>query len=66
MTEAKPSLIIQLPGQPAHQVILENNIYRLGRATDSDILVADTGVSRQHGKLERCGGVWQYTDLTSP
>jgi ABC-type multidrug transport system ATPase subunit/pSer/pThr/pTyr-binding forkhead associated (FHA) protein len=58
-------LIINLPGQPAQEMELDNDSYTLGRSSECNIVVASPLVSRKHGLLERKGENWVYTDLNS-
>ncbi len=57
-------LTIQAIGQSSYKVNLDRNSLTLGRATQNDILLPQPA-SRQHGRLERRGTTWHYTDLGS-
>ena len=54
--EYAPSGVIRLPAK----------VLRIGRAPDSDVVVADLRVSRHHAELRRRrGGAWEIIDLGS-
>ncbi len=61
----QPTLIIRATGQPQRDVSLNRPVLALGRAPDNDITLAETYVSGHHGRFERHGAEWHYTDLQS-
>ena len=61
----KSILIIHIPPGDTRQVELTRDAYDLGRLPGNDIVVPAQVVSRKHGRLERKGADWVYTDLNS-
>ncbi|MEZ0396749.1 MAG: FHA domain-containing protein [Anaerolineales bacterium] len=59
------TLIVQLPDQPAQEILLEHSKYRLGREADNDIVLPIPIVSRRHAFLEKRGETWYYIDMDS-
>ena len=60
-----PKLQIKTPYGGANELQLTEDRYSLGRASDNDIVVEDSGVSRRHGRLERDGDGYRVSDLGS-
>ena len=60
-----PKLQIRTPFGIENEVALTADLYSLGRASDNDIVLEDSGVSRHHGRLERQDGGYRFTDLGS-
>jgi ABC-type multidrug transport system ATPase subunit/pSer/pThr/pTyr-binding forkhead associated (FHA) protein len=60
-----PRLIIREPGEPQWEVVLDRDVFTLGRRLDNDIVLSPNYVSGHHGRLERRDGVWHYIDLGS-
>jgi len=58
-------LLIRIPGQAEQRVALEKAMYTIGRWPDNDIVLSPDYVSGRHGRLERRGRAWYYTDLDS-
>jgi pSer/pThr/pTyr-binding forkhead associated (FHA) protein len=51
-----------------HQVLREVRVtraLRIGRLPDNDLVIDDEQVSGHHGRIERVGPGWRYTDLGS-
>ncbi len=57
-----PWLVVQRPGRGEEVQALLGGCYRLGRASDNDIVVDHTAVSRHHALLEDHGGHWLLSD----
>jgi penicillin-binding protein 1A len=57
-----PRLVVHRPGLPELSHSLVGGCYRLGRASDNDIVVDHTAVSRHHALLEDHGGHWLLSD----
>ncbi len=60
-----PKLQIRTPFGSTRDFPLTEPAYSLGRASDSDIVMEDSGVSRRHGRLERNGDRYRIVDLDS-
>jgi signal transduction histidine kinase len=60
-----PKLQIKTPYGGAHELQLTADLYSLGRSSDNDIVVEDSGVSRRHGRLVRDGDGYRVLDLGS-
>ncbi len=58
-------LIIQEPGRPVRELALDRETYTIGRHPDNSITFSLSFVSSHHGRLERHGAAWLYTDLES-
>ena len=58
-------LSIHAPGQPTRRVPLPQGAFRIGRASDNDLALADERVSRYHGQVVARQGALVYTDLGS-
>src|SRR5581483_9005811 len=51
-------------GSVAAEIALSGTAVRIGRSTDSDIVVNDERASRRHAVIEPMGdGLWRLTDL---
>ncbi|RLB23252.1 MAG: ABC transporter ATP-binding protein [Deltaproteobacteria bacterium] len=61
----QPRLIIRTPGQPVQEIPLDRPVFTIGRRPDNDIILSLPYVSGHHGRLERVGETWHYTDLGS-
>ncbi len=61
----QPRLIIRVPGQPVQEIPLDRPALTIGRRPDNDLVLSPPYVSGHHGRLERVGETWQYTDLGS-
>ena len=59
------TLLVHAPGQPGRRVALGPGAFRIGRAADNDLTLADERVSRYHGQLVTRQGALVYTDLGS-
>ncbi len=46
-------------------IALSGGPYRVGRAADNDIVIADPSVSKSHARLEYAAGAWHIEDLAS-
>lgn len=58
--------LISRRGQNAGQAYaLQNEITRIGRAVDSDIMLEDQFASRHHAEIRRIKGAYQVADLNS-
>jgi pSer/pThr/pTyr-binding forkhead associated (FHA) protein len=44
-------VIIRCPGQPERRIILGEGTSRIGRAEDSELVLSDAGVSRNHARI---------------
>ena len=53
------------PGQAGRVIVLDGRTVTLGRASDNTIVVADSRVSRHHGRISVRRGTLVYTDLGS-
>lgn len=60
-----PRLIISIPGQSLREIPLNRSAFTIGRHADNDIVLPMPYVSGHHGRLERQGLNWFYTDLGS-
>jgi len=60
-----PSLIVRVVGQPQREVVLDHEVLTMGRAPDNAIVLLHGYVSAHHGRFERRGAAWHYTDLGS-
>jgi serine/threonine-protein kinase len=59
-------LVIYANNQPTRTIVLDKNIYVIGRDAERDIQLSGTKVSRSHAKLERgADGKFRITDLGS-
>ncbi len=58
-------LVVRVPGQPVQEFLLHRAVFTIGRKPDNDIILPVEYVSGHHGRLERVGSDWQYTDLGS-
>ena len=66
MPVASTLLLIQFPGRPEEEAVLEpGRRYSLGRALGNDLPLADPSVSRHHLELRWDGGRWHAKDLGS-
>ncbi len=61
----QPTLIIRVTGQPQREVSLDRPVLTMGRAPDNDIVLSHSYISGHHGRFERHGAEWHYTDLKS-
>jgi ABC-type multidrug transport system ATPase subunit/pSer/pThr/pTyr-binding forkhead associated (FHA) protein len=57
--------MIRVPGQPPQEVVLNKPIVTIGRKPDNDVVLPPKYISGHHGRLERHGETWHYTDLDS-
>lgn len=65
-TSGKPILeIIDGTGQQTAKVVLEGDVYSIGRADDCDVQLASTHVSRYHARIEMRAGAATLIDLGS-
>lgn len=60
-----PRLAISIPGQSVQEVVLNRSAFAIGRHADNDIVLPLPYVSGHHGRLEKRGANWFYTDLGS-
>ena len=60
-----PVLRVISGDQPEQQTVLENPRTVLGRAEDSDIVIAEADASRQHAAISNHHGTYQLSDLGS-
>lgn len=60
-----PRLVISIPGHSVQEVVLDRSPFVIGRYADNDIVLPLAYVSGRHGRLERQGTDWFYTDLGS-
>ena len=60
-----PRLVIHVPGQSPREVTLDRPAFTIGRKPDNDVVLPVEYVSGYHGRLERIGADWRYTDLGS-
>jgi signal transduction histidine kinase len=60
-----PKLLIKTPYGSTNEFLLTGDVYSFGRASDNDIVVEDSGVSRRHGRLLREGDGYNLMDLGS-
>jgi len=60
-----PRLVISIPGQSLGEAPLNRPALTIGRHADNDVVLPLDYVSGHHGRLERRGTVWFYTDLGS-
>jgi ABC-type multidrug transport system ATPase subunit/pSer/pThr/pTyr-binding forkhead associated (FHA) protein len=60
-----PRLVVREPGEPQWEVVLDRDVFTLGRRSDNDIVLSPSYVSGHHGRLEKRDGVWYYVDLGS-
>ncbi|HVE98540.1 MAG TPA: DUF3662 and FHA domain-containing protein [Mycobacteriales bacterium] len=58
-------LVAGPPGQPPQTVELRRDILVIGRGSDADVRVSDSGVSRRHAELRREGDDFVFVDLGS-
>ena len=63
--QEQPHLVIRVPGQPLQEIALDKMSYTIGRRPDNDIVLPLKYVSGHHGRLERRGTAWHFTDLGS-
>jgi Protein of unknown function (DUF3662)/Inner membrane component of T3SS, cytoplasmic domain len=64
-TGAPPELITLAGPTPGKVFELTKDRVSLGRLPDCDILLADSGASRQHAEIRQQGGEWVIADLGS-
>ncbi len=66
MSEKKAVIVVQLPDAPPRRYELtERDRYSLGRSSESDIVLSDRAVSRDHAELRKAGDGWSLQDLGS-
>lgn len=58
-------LTIRTPGEPPRRVSLDRTTLTLGRASASDLAIADRTLSRTHAKIDNASGVPVLVDLQS-
>jgi len=63
--QQSPCLLLRIPGQLLREIPMVGSILTLGRAPDSGIVIPVSYVSAHHGRFERRGNVWSYTDQSS-
>jgi ABC-type multidrug transport system ATPase subunit/pSer/pThr/pTyr-binding forkhead associated (FHA) protein len=63
--QGQPRFVIRVPGQSQREVPLDQAAFTIGRKPDNDIVLQLKYVSGTHGRLERRGTAWHYTDLGS-
>ncbi len=61
----QPRLVVRIPGTPQREIPLNRDVFTIGRRPDNDIVLPPKYVSGHHGRLERRGADWYYTDLDS-
>lgn len=62
----KQTLMVQLPDAPTRKYDLsEKDRFSMGRSSESDIVLSDRAVSRNHAELRRSGEIWFVKDLGS-
>jgi len=65
MPAARASLEITRDGQPPSRLVLGDATVRIGRAPDSDVLVPEGHVSKQHAEVRHEAGHWLVVDVGS-
>ena len=60
-----PRLTVREPGESQWEVVLDRDVFTIGRRSDNDIVLSPNYVSGYHGRLEQRDGVWHYVDLGS-
>lgn len=63
--QQSPCLMLRIPGQLLREIPMVDSVLTLGRAPESGIVIPVSYVSAQHGRFERRGDVWTYTDQAS-
>ena len=61
----KCQLIIARKGEKPRRVELTGDTINIGRTNDNEVVLSQSGVSRQHARIERTNNGWQITDLGS-
>jgi hypothetical protein len=56
-------LVFEQGEQAGQELHLSNPALLIGRGADSDVVLAEQGISRQHARLERGARGWAVTDL---
>ena len=65
-TASAPRLVVvESPGASMRQLMLVNDSATIGRGSDVDLRLADTGVSRKHAEIRREGDDVVFVDLGS-
>jgi ABC transport system ATP-binding/permease protein len=63
--QQSPCLMLRIPGRLPREIPLVDPVLTLGRDPDNRIVVPVSYVSAHHGRFERRGDVWTYTDRSS-
>jgi hypothetical protein len=58
-------LVLDDEGQPREKIAITRDPIVVGRLSSSDIVLADSNVSRRHAELRRDGSTWMLVDLGS-
>jgi len=64
-TAPRATLAVRAPGQPVVRRAVDGTTLRIGRASDNEIVLADSRVSRHHAQISVRLGTLIYTDLNS-
>jgi len=59
-----PELVFEIEGRRVRYA-LNQDVVTIGRATENDVVITDSLVSRRHARLHRVGKAWRVTDLGS-
>jgi len=65
LPDGATTLIVRNGPQPGSILVLVDQLTRLGRHPESELLLDDITVSRRHAELENIGGVWHVRDAGS-
>ena len=60
-----PSVVVQVPNEPAIEVRLDRDTVTVGRADQNVLPLRDMNVSRKHFSIQRRGEYWVLTDAQS-
>jgi hypothetical protein len=58
-------LVLDGSGEPRERISITRDPVVIGRMSNSDVVLADSNVSRRHAELRRDGGRWVLVDLGS-
>ncbi|MCB0026965.1 MAG: FHA domain-containing protein, partial [Anaerolineales bacterium] len=61
----KCQLIVARKGEKPRRIEMSGDTIHIGRTNDNQVVLTQSGISRQHARVERTPAGWQITDLGS-